>query len=37
MPLFLRPEHYIPVPLEMTYMSAWSGVPARWRRVIEGH
>lgn len=36
MPLFLRPEHYIPVPLEMTYMSAWSGVPARWRRVIEG-
>jgi hypothetical protein len=35
MPLFLRPEHYIPVPLEMTYMSAWSGVPQRWRRVIE--
>jgi hypothetical protein len=36
MPLFLRPEHYIPVPLEMTYTSAWSGVPERWRRVIEG-
>jgi hypothetical protein len=35
MPLFLRPEHYIPVPLEMTYMSAWSGVPQRWKRVIE--
>jgi len=36
MPLFLRPEHYIPVPLERTYMSAWTGVPQRWRRVIEG-
>ncbi len=35
MPLFLRPGHYIPVPLEMTYLSAWSGVPQRWRRVIE--
>jgi hypothetical protein len=34
--LFLRPEHYLPVPLETTYMSAWSGVPERWRRVIEG-
>jgi hypothetical protein len=36
MPLFLKPEHYIPVPLEETYMLAWSGVPQRWRRVIEG-
>jgi hypothetical protein len=36
MPLFLRPEHYIPVPLERTYLSAWTGVPQRWRRVIEG-
>jgi hypothetical protein len=35
MPLFLTPEHYIPVPLESTYMQAWSGVPNRWRRVIE--
>jgi hypothetical protein len=35
MPLFLTPEHYIPAPLESTYMQAWSGVPKRWRRVIE--
>ncbi len=35
MPLFLRPEHYIPVPLETTYLSAWSGLPQRWRRAIE--
>lgn len=36
MPLFLQPGHYVPVPLEATYLSAWSGVPQRWRRVIEG-
>jgi hypothetical protein len=35
MPLFLTPEHYVPVPLEETYNRAWSGVPQRWRRVIE--
>ena len=35
MPLFLRPQHYVPVPLEATYLSAWSGVPQRWRRVLE--
>lgn len=29
MPLFLRPGHYIPVPLELTYQNAWSGVPQR--------
>jgi hypothetical protein len=36
MPLFLTPDYYAPVPLETTYMRAWSGVPRRWRRVIEG-
>lgn len=36
MPLFLRPEHYINVPLETTYMEAYSGVPAFWRAVVEG-
>jgi hypothetical protein len=36
MPLFLTPEHYVRVPLETTYLRAWSGVPQRWRRVIEG-
>lgn len=35
MPLFLTPERYVPVPLEDTYNRAWSGVPRRWRRVIE--
>ncbi|NUQ64772.1 MAG: hypothetical protein HUU20_20105 [Pirellulales bacterium] len=35
MPLFLTPDLYVPVPLEVTYHQAWSGVPQRWRRVIE--
>ena len=35
MPLFLTPEHYVNVPLEETYMSAWRGLPERWRSVIE--
>ena len=35
MPLFLTSERYIPVPLEETYDFAWSGVPQRWRRVID--
>ena len=35
MPLFLTPDTYIPVPLEETYNRAWSGIPQRWRRVIE--
>ena len=36
MPLFLTSESYINVPLEQTYMSAYRGVPAFWRDVIEG-
>lgn len=35
MPLFLAPDHYVNVPLEDTYQQAWTGVPDRWRRVIE--
>ncbi|MCC7424157.1 MAG: hypothetical protein IT428_28150 [Planctomycetaceae bacterium] len=35
MPLFLSTDHYVNVPLEATYLEAWSGVPERWRRVIE--
>jgi hypothetical protein len=35
MPLFLTPDHYVPVPLESAYGRAWSGVPRRWRGVIE--
>jgi hypothetical protein len=36
MPLFLAPERYVNVPLEATYMAAYSGVPLRWRWVLEG-
>ena len=35
MPLFLTNSHYIRVPLETTYREAWTGVPQRWRRVID--
>jgi hypothetical protein len=36
MPLFLRPEAYLNVPLEATYQAAWQGMPQRWQRVLEG-
>jgi hypothetical protein len=36
MPLFLSPGRYVPVPLEETYQTAYRGVPAYWRDVIEG-
>jgi hypothetical protein len=36
MPLFLTPDYYINAPLEQTYVSAYRGVPAFWRDVIEG-
>jgi hypothetical protein len=35
MPLFLRPDRYINVPLEATYRAAYRGVPAFWRDVLE--
>ena len=35
-PLFLEPGGHIRVPLEATYREAHSGVPVRWRRVLEG-
>jgi hypothetical protein len=34
MPLFLTPEFYIPMPLELTYASAWEAVPTYWRDVL---
>jgi len=37
MPLFLTPEHYVPVPLESTYEEAWQGVPAPWKKMIESN
>jgi hypothetical protein len=36
MPLFLRPDRYVNVPLESTYGSAYHGMPAFWREVLEG-
>jgi hypothetical protein len=36
MPLFLRPDRYIYVPLEATYLEAYRGMPAYWRDVLEG-
>jgi hypothetical protein len=36
MPLFLRPDRYVNVPLEATYEAAYRGVPAFWRDVLEG-
>lgn len=36
MPLFLRPDRYVTVPLEATYQSAYRGVPEFWRDVLEG-
>jgi hypothetical protein len=35
MPLFLLPGGHVMVPLEKTYLAAWAGVPARWRKVID--
>ncbi len=35
MPLFLRPDRYINVPLEATYQAAYRGMPAFWREVLE--
>jgi hypothetical protein len=35
MPLFLRPEVYIPAPLERTYQTAWQVFPAPLKRLLE--
>jgi Protein of unknown function (DUF4058) len=36
MPLILEPGGAVKVPLEMTYQSAWTHTPRRWRDVLEG-
>jgi len=36
MPLFLAEDAQVQVPLEKTYNAAYTAVPLRWRRVIEG-
>lgn len=35
MPLFLDEEHYVPLPLEASYLAAYQGMPQRWRAVLE--
>src|SRR5262249_44235552 len=35
MPLFLKPEIYVPVPLEATYQAAWAVFPAPLRGLLE--
>lgn len=35
MPLFLRPEVYVPAPLEATYQTSWQNVPAPLRKLLE--
>ncbi len=35
MPLFLEPEQAVMVPLETTYVAAFSELPRRWKRVLE--
>jgi hypothetical protein len=36
MPLFIRPDRYINVPLESTYEAAYQGMPGFWRQILEG-
>jgi hypothetical protein len=35
MPLFLTPQRYVSLPLESTYNTAYQGMPAFWRNVLE--
>jgi hypothetical protein len=36
MPLFLKPELYVPAPLEKTYQAAWAVFPAALKGLLEG-
>ena len=36
MPLFLRPEFYVPAPLELTYGTARAGFPNSLKGLLEG-
>jgi hypothetical protein len=35
MPLFLKPEFYVPAPLEASYQSIWTRFPAAMKRLLE--
>jgi hypothetical protein len=36
MPLFLRPDRYVIVPIEPTYEASYRSMPTFWREVLEG-
>jgi hypothetical protein len=36
MPVFLRPDRYVDVPLELTYQASYQSMPPFWRDVLEG-
>jgi hypothetical protein len=36
MPLFLRPDRYVNVPLQKTYSGAFQRMPEYWRSILEG-
>jgi hypothetical protein len=36
MPLFLKPEFYVPAPLEATYQTAWNAFPGVLKGLLEG-
>jgi hypothetical protein len=36
MPMSLRPDRYVNVPLESTCQEAYRGMPAFWRDLLEG-
>lgn len=35
MPIFLRPQHYVPVPLEATYQTTWNVFPSALKALLE--
>jgi hypothetical protein len=35
MPIFLRPEYYVPAPLEATYQTAWESFPAALKGLLD--
>ena len=35
MPAYLDDDHYVPVPLEATYMESWKSCPEDMREVVE--
>jgi hypothetical protein len=34
-PLFLKPEFYVPAPLEETYQATWNISPAVFKKLLE--